>query len=206
MYKWLLFLLMSIQILASNEFFQVPVEYNAHEIKIADSDLSRKIFRTLPGSKHQAVLAPELLIKNHRYFYCTREPEGEYNCYVYLNFNYDGALANFENDTDYGLGSLTEYYGQKTVLKDKAQLNFDDDYIELYMEGEIAKKLFEKSDLGETSYKRVHEVDIEFRIGRHIKCLKSYDPNKSSFEAYGCKVKIPIDPNKKKIEFTPNLN
>lgn len=190
----------------NDKILQVPLEYNTHELKIADSEISKRIFKTLPNKHYEASLVGELLIKNHRYFYCVREPDGEYNCYLYLNFKYDGSLGNFEVDHNYGLGSLVEFYGSKSILKDKAELNIKDNFIELYMEGKIAKKLYEKTDLGVVSFKRINDVDIEIRVGRQIKCLKSYDPNKKSFEAYGCKMKIAIDPNQQKDIFIPNLN
>lgn len=185
---------------------QVPLEYNAHEIRIADSEISKKIFKTLPNVHYEASLVGEMLIKNHRYFYCVREPDGEFNCYLYLNFKFDGSLGNFEVDHNYGVGSLVEFYGSNSIIKDKAELDIKDNFIELYMEGTLAKKLFEKNDLGVVSYKRINEVDIEVRVGRQIKCLKSYDPNKKSFEAYACKMKVAINPQQQNDSLTPIVN
>lgn len=193
MYKLLLFFI-AFNGFSSEQFFQVPVEYNAHEVRIANSDISKRIFRILPKKHYEASLVGEMLIKNHRYFYCVREPDGEFNCYLYLNYKYDGSLGNFEIDHNYGVGSLVEFYEKKTIIKDAAEFAIKDNFIELYLEGEIAKKLYEKTDLGVVSYKRVHDVDIEIRAGQHVKCLKSYDPSKNSFEVYACKMKIAIDP------------
>ncbi len=182
-------------------FIGTKIEYQAHQITITDSSIAKKIFLKLPGQFLNASLAPELLIKNHRYFYCTREPEGKYFCNIYLNFKYNGELSSFEKDPDYGLGSMTEYLSGNKI-EGIGEVKFEGNYIDIYYEGELAKKVFSKLDLAKTDYKRKNGTDYEIRSGRHTRCVSLY----ADHEVFSCRMRLPINPRKKKedIQINPN--
>ncbi|EQC45457.1 hypothetical protein [Bacteriovorax sp. Seq25_V] len=177
------------------------IEYQAHQLTVTDSTIAKKIFLKLPGHFYHAGLAPELLIKNHRYFYCTREPDGKFSCNIYLNFKYNGELSSFEKDLDYGLGSMTEYLSEDKIAG-VGEVKLAGNYIDIYYEGELAKKVFSKMDLAKTDYKRKSGTDYEIRSGRHTRCVSLY----ADKEVFSCRMRLPIDPNKKKEEIPLNPN
>lgn len=181
------------QVKEANLISQVDISYRAHEIKIEDSKINRQIFIALPWSVVHGTMVDDLLIKNHRYFYCTREPDGIFNCYLYLNKNFDGEFENFEKDHNYGEGSISEYMSNEK-LSDRAKIKIDNKFIQLTFDGHIAKKIYNKIDLANYRYGRKGGVDYEMRIGRHIKCLGAENLEGVRSEYFSCKMKIPIRP------------
>lgn len=180
-------------VLAKTVYPGVETIYKAHEFTVSDSNTAKKIFLSLPNHSYSASMVNELLIKNHKYFYCVREPDGQFLCHLYLNFKYNGEFQNFEKDHDYGVGSLVEFTSGE-VVKGISNIEISKDYMTMSFEGLMAKKIYSKLDLSHVSYKRVNETDIEIRSGRHIRCANIYTPNSQIKESHTCKIMVPLDP------------
>ena len=116
---------------------------HSQEVLVTSKEVSKKLYMNLKVKGKRADLVGGLYFKNDRFLFCWREPNFEYFCSFYLSMKGDGTLSSFQEDSDYGQGSLVDYIENKRV-SGVGWIYEHDLGMDLIVEGDLAQRLIEK--------------------------------------------------------------
>ena len=168
------------------------MEWKGNELTFGPLGISRFIAQSLPEEWKPSSLVGGLYFKNHRYFFCRREPDGNVFCHLYLNSAH-GDLQRIDRDPDYGQGNLINFANDLQVSKkkrtSKVKLTLVDEVFYIEFSGHLARRFIERM-LPE--YERVETFSNKTYVtyeGRLIHCQHRLN----YMEEVKCVLAVPLE-------------